>query len=98
MPSWVPCFDTECTDFAFDVVPGSPLADAISVYASTHQPLDVSHRLFVNRRGLGIPIVRPSWPSASSVVAPFDEASPKRKLALDLDDATPKTRRKHEVC
>ncbi|KAG1751008.1 hypothetical protein EDD22DRAFT_251438 [Suillus occidentalis] len=98
MPSWVPCFDSECTDFAFDVVPGSPLADAISVYASTHQPLDISHRLVVNRRGLGIPIVRPSWPSASSVVAPFDEASLKRKLALDLDDATPKTRRKHEVC
>lgn len=97
MPSWVPCFDSECTDFAFDVVPGSLLADAISVYASTHQPLDVSHRRFVIRRGLGIPIVRPSWPSASSAVTPFDETSPKRKLALDLDDATPRTRRKHEV-
>lgn len=98
MPSWVPCFDSECTDFAFDVVPGSLLADAISVYVSTHQPLDVSHRRFVTRRGLRIPIVRPSWPSASSFVSPFDETSPKRKLALDLDDATPKTRRKHEVC
>ncbi|KAG1859528.1 hypothetical protein DFJ58DRAFT_840115 [Suillus subalutaceus] len=86
----------ECTDFAFDVVPGSPLADAISVYASIHQPIGVSHRPFVIRRGLGIPIVRPSWPPASSVVTPFDEASPKRKLALDLDDATPKTRRKHD--
>ncbi|KAG1845788.1 hypothetical protein C8R48DRAFT_779792 [Suillus tomentosus] len=98
MPSWVPCFDSACTDFAFDVVPGSPLADAISVYGSIHQPIDVSHRPFVTRRGLGIPIVRPSWPSASSVFAPFDEASPKRKLALDLDDATPRTRRKHEEC
>jgi hypothetical protein len=98
MPSWVPCFDSECTDFAFDIVPGSPLATAISVYASIHQTIGVSHRPFVTRRGLGIPIVRPSWPSASSVVAPFDEASLKRKLALDLDDATPKTRRKHEEC
>ncbi|KAG1868528.1 hypothetical protein F4604DRAFT_1927407 [Suillus subluteus] len=98
IPSWVPCFDSECTDFEFDVVPGSPLADAISVYASIHQPIGVSHRPFVIRRGLGIPIVRPSWPPASSVVTPFDEASPKRKLALDLDDATPKTRRKHEEC
>lgn len=97
MPSWVPCFE-ECTDFAFDIVPGSPLADAISMYASTHQPIGVSHRSFITRRGLGIPIVRPSWPSASSVVALFDEASPKRKLALDLDDATPKTRRKYEEC
>lgn len=98
MPSWVPCFDSACTDFAFDVVPGSPLADAISVYASIYQPIGVSHRPFVTRRGLGIPIVRPSWPSASSVFAPFDEAFPKRKLALDLDDATPRTRRKHEEC
>ncbi|KAG2341011.1 hypothetical protein BDR05DRAFT_1061287 [Suillus weaverae] len=97
-PFWVPCFDSECTDFAFDIVPGSPLADVISMYASIHQPIDISHRPFVTRRGLGIPIVRHSWPSASSVVAPFDEASPKRKFALDLDDATPKTRRKHEEC
>ncbi|KAG1815196.1 uncharacterized protein BJ212DRAFT_262185 [Suillus subaureus] len=98
MPSWVPCFDSECADFAFNIVPGSPLADAISAYASIRQSIVVSHRPFVTRRSLGIPIVRPSWPSASSVVSPFNEASPKRKLALDPDDATPKTRRKHEEC
>ncbi|KAG2143680.1 hypothetical protein DEU56DRAFT_791899 [Suillus clintonianus] len=94
MPSWVPRFDSDCTDFAFEVVPDSPLADAISAYASTHQPIEANHRPFVARRGLGIPIVRPSWPSISSVDAPLDEASIKRKAILDLDDATPKTRRK----
>ncbi|KAG2135297.1 hypothetical protein DEU56DRAFT_901836 [Suillus clintonianus] len=93
MPSWVPRFDSDCTNFAFAVVPESPLADAISAYVGIHQPIEVSHRRFVTRRGLGIPIVRPSWPSVSSIIVPLDEASPKRKFTLDLDDAMPKTRR-----
>ncbi|KAG2138335.1 hypothetical protein DEU56DRAFT_912493 [Suillus clintonianus] len=62
MPSWVPCFDSDCTNLAFEVVSDSALTYAIS----------------------------------ASVVVPLDEASQKRKFTLDLDDATPKTRRKHE--
>ncbi|KAG1741427.1 uncharacterized protein EDB91DRAFT_328447 [Suillus paluster] len=94
MPSWVPRFNAECTYFAFDVEPNSPLADAISAYPSIQS--DVCQRPVINRRGLGIPIARPSWLSASSVVIPLEESIVKRKLGLDQDDAIPKTRRKHE--